>query len=264
MSFGRSNVSHLNIVSSDSEETLTRRYSSDSGPFDTAATGTGESRWLEFLGGAPLLQLDARSLVVVSPHPDDETLGAGGLMRAAVLLGLPVTVVSVTDGEKARPSESDLSARRRAELGRALALLGTSANPIRNLRARIPDGAVAERERELQDLLASVCTSEDLLVAPFERDGHSDHEATARACISVARQLQARLISYPIWAWHQASPQSLADRSWVRFDLDANLRRCKARAVECFHSQLQAHPDGPIVPPHVRQYFTRSFEAFVI
>lgn len=257
-------MSHLTLLERHSAHRRPHSRNSNPQPFDTTESGTSEAQWLPFLNGAPQLDIGGRSLVVVGPHPDDETLGAGGLMRAAALRGLPVTVISVTDGEKARPAEHDLSARRRAELGRALALLGTSANPIRNLRAQIPDGAVAERERELHDLLASVCTSEDLVVAPFERDGHSDHEATARACVSVARQVQARLISYPIWAWHQASPQSLAERSWVRFELDAGLRRCKASAVECFRSQLEAHPDGPIVPPHVRQYFTRSFEAFVI
>ncbi|MDY6948355.1 MAG: PIG-L family deacetylase [Pseudomonadota bacterium] len=248
MSVEPSNVSHL----------------TDPRAFDTTETGTSELQWVEFLRGAPPLELDARAVVVVSPHPDDETLGAGGLIRAAVLRGLPVTILSVTDGEQARPTQTNLSSRRRAELQRALTHLGTPASPIRILRAAIPDGAVAGHEKELRDALRSVVSAGDLVIGPFERDGHCDHEATARSCLSIARQVGARCIRYPIWAWHQASPASLAGRSWVRFELDAGLRRCKARAVDCFRSQLESHPDGPIVPAHVRQYFSRSFEAFVV
>lgn len=231
--------------------------------FNPACAGTSEALWIPLLIHSPEFRLDARSLVVVSPHPDDETLGAGGLMRVAALRGLPVTVVSVTDGEKARPTERDLSTRRRAELDRALTRLGTPANPIRIRRMHIPDGSVARHEDELRAMLQSVCSVGDLMVGPFERDGHTDHEATGRACISAARASGARLIRYPIWAWHQASPRSLGDRSWVRLELDAGLQRCKARAIECFDSQLGAHPDGPIVPRHVRQYFARPFEAFL-
>jgi hypothetical protein len=47
----------------------------------------------------------------VTPHPDDEILGAGGLIRACAMAGRKVTVLSVTDGEAADPTQSDLTLR---------------------------------------------------------------------------------------------------------------------------------------------------------
>jgi LmbE family N-acetylglucosaminyl deacetylase len=38
-------------------------------------------------------------ILILSPHPDDETLGAGGLMAKAAGLGVPVRVVFLTNGD---------------------------------------------------------------------------------------------------------------------------------------------------------------------
>jgi LmbE family N-acetylglucosaminyl deacetylase len=48
----------------------------------------------------PLLELDhAQRLLVISPHPDDETLGAGGAIQAAVARGMQVRVIVFTNGD---------------------------------------------------------------------------------------------------------------------------------------------------------------------
>src|SRR4029079_2768884 len=55
----------------------------------------------------PLLsfgQLDIRGLVVVAPHPDDESLGCGGLIAAATADGIPVRIVVVSDGAGSHPN----------------------------------------------------------------------------------------------------------------------------------------------------------------
>ena len=49
----------------------------------------------------PLLsfgQLAIRGLIVVAPHPDDESLGCGGLIAAATAEDIPVRIVVVSDG----------------------------------------------------------------------------------------------------------------------------------------------------------------------
>ncbi len=50
-------------------------------------------------GGLPLELNGARSILVVSPHPDDETLCCGGLLHHAATSGISVFVVWITGGD---------------------------------------------------------------------------------------------------------------------------------------------------------------------
>ncbi|MEO5866005.1 MAG: PIG-L family deacetylase, partial [Sphingomonas sp.] len=43
------------------------------------------------------------SLLVIAPHPDDEILGAGGIMAQAKARGDRVAVVVATDGARSNP-----------------------------------------------------------------------------------------------------------------------------------------------------------------
>ena len=53
--------------------------------FDATMQGTTEARWLNALSALPSWKPDAGThLVIVTPHPDDETFGAGGLLLAAL------------------------------------------------------------------------------------------------------------------------------------------------------------------------------------
>lgn len=99
----------------------------------------------------------ATRLVVVAPHPDDETLAAGGLIRRLTQRGLPVDVVFVTDGDGypeavglppgAHSAETAddflaLGARRRGEALAATARLGVPPEHVHFLG--FPDGGLAE------------------------------------------------------------------------------------------------------------------------
>jgi mycothiol S-conjugate amidase len=48
---------------------------------------------------APVSLQDGDRVLVLAPHPDDEVLGAGGILREAVRRGLPVRVVFLTHGD---------------------------------------------------------------------------------------------------------------------------------------------------------------------
>ena len=50
--------------------------------------------------------------IVISPHPDDETLGLGGFIAHQTALGSQVIVFAVTDGEKAYSDYPGLGALR--------------------------------------------------------------------------------------------------------------------------------------------------------
>ena len=205
--------------------------------------------------------------MVVSPHPDDETLAVGGLLWLLGRGRWQVVVVAVTDGEASHSTtaarqRADLARRRRAEQVAALAYLGIDATQI--VRLQIPDAAVADHESELADALIQLADTDDWLLAPWEADGHRDHDAAGRAAARAAAAAGARLLGYPLWAWHWARPGHPALRSWrpQRIDLSDTPRHAKDLAISCYTSQTTPLDPGTaaIVPPAMLDRHRRTWE----
>jgi LmbE family N-acetylglucosaminyl deacetylase len=230
--------------------------------FDTAVPGTPEEAWRVLLEAQPSWLPDGVPLIVVAPHPDDETLGAGGLIASYARCLRPVIVVSVTDGEAADPGWAGLRAIRRAELRRALSLL--SPQMILHTRLGLADGHVARHEQSLRRHLLSLVRPGAILVAPYERDGHCDHDAVGRVCRQVAAECELRLARYPIWAWHQLDSSALRGANWGRYELSPEARVAKASALNAFKSQMRPRARQAVVPRHVLPYFSRPYEAFLL
>ena len=144
---------------------------------------------------------EEKPTVIVAPHPDDETLAAGGLIATQRSRQIPVTLLAVTDGEAAYPDVPDLGRTRRVEQARAAEALGIAQDAI--VRLGLRDSAVAESEAALADQIEACINSDTLLVAPWPRDPHPDHEACGRAAAPAASRTGATLISYFFWTWHR-------------------------------------------------------------
>ena len=229
--------------------------------FDPDLPGTAESRWRSILSTAPGWCPEAGPLLVVSPHPDDEILGAGGLIRTWCTLGYPVTLVSVTDGEAAHPDWRGLADVRRRELVEALSILCNAS--LTTVRLGLPDGGTRDHAGTLFSALSRLLSNEPTVIAPYEWDGHPDHEVTGAVCLELARLHRLPIARYPIWAWHHGDPDAFAGQHVGRFDLDPETQCAKAAAIQAFASQLRPPARQPIVPAHVLPYFTRSFETFL-
>jgi LmbE family N-acetylglucosaminyl deacetylase len=209
-------------------------------------------------------------LVVVAPHPDDEVLGCGGFMAQARSAGREVLVVSVSDGEACYPGDpfwtpGRLRETRRRELRAALAALGL--RPVEVVLLGVPDGGVDRAAAFLADRLAAHLRRDDLILVPWEKDGHPDHEACNRAVRSAAEAFGCRTLEYPVWGWHWASPSSseLARVRAMRLELPRSVCTSKRRAIACFTTQTgECEPpiDMPVLPRRVRRRFERSFEVF--
>jgi LmbE family N-acetylglucosaminyl deacetylase len=237
---------------------------------DANHLGTPESAWaasgrLSCL--APLEWTDARRVVVVAPHPDDEVFGAGGLLHLAQARGMPVEIIAVTDGERSHPEpDFDLRAERAAETAEALSRLGLGQS-VRRLG--IPDGEVAGHVDILTRAVAQSLRPGDLCVAPWVGDGHPDHDACGRVALAAAAATGARLLGFLVWAWHWADPEGI-DLPWVRCRRVALPRRVAARkrwSTGAFASQTRPTRAGDrnsaVLPPSVLHRFYRPFEVFV-
>ena len=97
------------------------------------------------------------------------------------------------------------------------------------------------------------------------RDGHSDHEATARACASATRRCRARLLEVPVWAWSWAQPGDprLPWRNACRVPLDSDAKRRKCFAIQAYESQLlpdESTGAQPVLDAVMLQRAARPFE----
>lgn len=232
---------------------------------DDTHRGTPEAAWRAHLAGCglPLLELGAVArVVVVAPHPDDEVLGVGGLLRALHARGVELAVLAVTDGEGSHPDDDPAAAgaRRRREAHAADAALGIA--PRRH-HLGLPDGQVEAHELTLRAALDGLVGPLDLVLAPWERDGHPDHDACGRAATAAASATGADLLAYPVWAWHWATPEDGAlplGRASIH-PLSTVDRAAKGDAVAAFTSQLTARPGGDaVLGASVVARFTRPYE----
>jgi LmbE family N-acetylglucosaminyl deacetylase len=237
-------------------------HSASPQPFNPADLGTPEAEWQRLLHGAETWTPRSGPLIVVAPHPDDEVLGAGGLIQSWVAAGESVTILSITDGEAADPGRPGLDLVRRKELRDALRVL--TPVHVRIERTAIPDGKVRDHANWLRQTIAEYATADATIIAPYERDGHPDHEIVGRVCADVARAARVPLARYPVWTWHHTNPLAVKSLRWVKFSLTAAAQRAKARALQCFASQLRPCSGIPIVPRHVLTYFQRPYECFVL
>ncbi len=228
---------------------------------DSRSLGTPDSYWRAELASAPEWRPPPGPVVVVAAHPDDETFGAGGLIHSCAHAGQQVAVITVTDGEGARTDLPEAGAVRRREMRAALSCL--SGRYIEWHRLGMPDGNVAAHEMAVERAIKTRLPAGATLIAPFEHDGHPDHEAVARVCMSLGRRRNISVFRYPIWAWHHSAPGAWQRKEFVRFELTPAAQVAKARAIRCFASQLHHASAHPVMPAHVLGYFNRRYEAFL-
>ncbi len=221
-----------------------------------------ETDWLLSLQNAKRWDPFPRRIVVLSPHPDDEILGAGGFLAAQTKRGIPITVLAATDGEAAYPEVQDLAEVRRQEQENALRMVGIFSDDIQRLR--LPDGRVSDHEASLSSWTAKFLDDASLLLAPWEFDPHPDHESCGRAAASAAATTGALHVSYFFWAWHSSTPSTLTDLPLRRFELNTELQILKYRALAEYRSQLHREVGEPILPESLLAPARRSFETFAL
>jgi LmbE family N-acetylglucosaminyl deacetylase/SAM-dependent methyltransferase len=243
--------------------------------FDSAVAGTTDAEWSTMDGLRTLPPLDFSSIArlsVVAAHPDDETLGAGGLMAECSMRGIPVQVVVVTDGAASHPESStitpsQLAARRGRELFRAVSELAPSAEVV---MLGFADGETMPAREGIAAALARAIEPGGTIVAPWRGDGHRDHRIVGEICAELAAVSNATLLEYPIWMWHWAGPddERVPWDSAVSTTLTDVARQAKRRAIASHASQVEpigpAPADAPVLTPSFLSNFDRDREVFLL
>jgi N-acetylglucosamine malate deacetylase 1 len=177
-------------------------------------------------------------VLVLAPHPDDETIGVGGTLALHAAAGDPIHVVFLTAGTSGDPTgredKAAYAAKREREARAACARLGVSAVEFwgfpDNFEVTANDlAAITPRVRELIDRVAPA-----VIYAPHPGEQHSDHHVAAvilaRALATVSSPPPA--FGFEVWSASQAS---------IVVDV-SSVYETKLAALRCYASQLE-HTD---------------------
>jgi LmbE family N-acetylglucosaminyl deacetylase len=216
-------------------------------------------------------------ILVLAPHPDDETLGCAGLIAQARQAGRDVSIAYLTDGSASHPGHprvgpAEIAGVRRAEAIAATGLLGVPREHLHFLGAqdgaldRLDPAAAAALKDGLVRLLSALRPAEIFL--PARRDGSSEHEAAFPLILAAVAQagLSPRVLEYPVWArWNPrrlARPLLTSRRVW-RLAAPEN-GALKRRALAVYASQFEALApwEQPALAPEFAAFFSSPEEFF--
>jgi LmbE family N-acetylglucosaminyl deacetylase len=185
------------------------------------------------------------NILVIAPHPDDETLGVGGTLLKHVSLGDSIhwLIVTAMDAER---FDAARVARREAEIATVAAAYGF--NSVSNLGYptarldRVPND-------ELIAAIGSVVsqTKADTLYLPYPADAHSDHNAVFLAAMAATKWFRypsvQRILAYETLSETNfgLSPDRVAFRPNVYVNVSRWLDR-KIEVMRAYDGETAEHP----------------------
>ncbi|WP_406699021.1 PIG-L deacetylase family protein [Singulisphaera sp. Ch08] len=187
-----------------------------------------------------------KRVLVIAPHPDDEVLGAGGVMARFAAEGADVFVAVVTKGGPPLFTE-DFVEQARREAKEAHQILGVKETRFLDLPAA---GLDSIPHRTVNAALVDVVKEfePDLLFIPFNGDIHLDHQLIFLSSL-VAVRPGSTLRKIGIYAY-----ETLSETNWnapyitpsfvpnTFFDITEYLD-LKMAAMKAFSSQVKPFPN---------------------
>ncbi|TVR76273.1 MAG: PIG-L family deacetylase [Sphaerobacteraceae bacterium] len=229
------------------------------------------------------MRLDARSLgttLVVAPHPDDESLGCGGLIALLRSHGHRVHLLVTTDGVGSHPNSRQyppdrLREHRYQEVRCAAGMLGVEADEITFLHC--PDRfvpvsgspgfpAVVDLVTELLHVIEP-----QTIVVPWRRDRHCDHEASWQILREATGQshFTGRWLEYHVWLPELGDADAFpkpGEMCRLELDISAVLDQ-KRQAIAEHRSQttdlISDDPNGFRLSPETLARFDEPIEIYL-
>lgn len=233
--------------------------------------------WRAFPEGSLDDVIGSGTALILAPHPDDESLGCGGLIARCVAAGRAPLVAVLTDGTGSHPGSrayppDRLRDLRMGELRQAVALLGLAPDRIVELNERDTaaphDGPAFDAVVGKLSKLVRGEPACGAILAPWRLDPHCDHEAASLLAAAVAGAIGIRHVAYPVWGWTIPPETELigSPGTGLRLDIAAVLP-AKRRAIQAHRSQygdlITDDPNGFRLPPRLLSIFDTPHETFI-
>jgi LmbE family N-acetylglucosaminyl deacetylase len=172
-------------------------------------------------------------IMIISPHPDDESIGCGGTIQKHVAEGDVVQVELLTSGERGGHDlcETEVARIREEEAMAAAAILGIAHVEF----YRQPDGDL-RANRTLVDRLSKRMSDwkPDIIYAPHSAEQHPDHRVALRllqrALCSQDLNEPPRVLAYEVWTPLQQLDEIVDITPYME---------TKLRAIAAFESQTR-------------------------
>lgn len=221
----------------------------------------------------------SRRVLVIAPHPDDETLGCGGCIAMLARQQSEFYIVFVTDGGASHPQSMAWPRRRlarcrEAEAIEALHRLGASHARhcfLGLADAAMPEPHAVEWQAALGALVAIIKEFQpDLALLPWRRDPHCDHRNSWQLADAALRRAAVRpvVMEYAIWLDEFGTPEDQPrpeEASRVVYDVSSVLA-AKQAAIAAHVSQTTAlindDPTGFRLTPATLARLVGSTETF--
>ena len=192
-------------------------------------------------------------VLVVAPHADDETLGAGGTIARLAEGGHEIVVAVMTGHGDLKPHPlwpREVWDTIRAEARKAMDVLGVRDLLFREIPAAcVADQPLWELNKVTADLMEEVQPT--VLFVPFMNDLHSDHRAIFnsfsvawRPCTDTGRRVREIYCYETVSETHWNAPSLEAGflpNTWL--DISRQMEK-KANALACYESQMRPAPDA--------------------
>ncbi|SPH16891.1 hypothetical protein DEA8626_00405 [Defluviimonas aquaemixtae] len=168
-----------------------------------------------------MLSSDAKGpVLVIAPHPDDETIGAGGYLLRAKASGHAIHWLIATEMRAEDGWPEDKIRRREGEIDRVTEAFGfASVTKLGHSTARLDTLPVGDLVASIGQVVRRIAP--ETLLVPHRGDAHSDHAAVHDAGIACAKWFR-----YPSVRWALAY-ETLSET-------DAAIRRGEAFRPDIF------------------------------
>ena len=211
------------------------------------------------------------TILIFSPHPDDETIATGGFIKTAISNGAKIWIVLVTNGNK-----HHLEKARYNEFAIVTTTLGVPESHL--IYLNYPDGGLHKEDPGLvQTYFKNIIefVHPNIVFIPSPKDRHPDHKTTGIESENVLSKLNLSpniyyyLVHFPNFPvpmrlarnLYLTPPIKLLDftKEWLIFPLSPDIEEAKFNALLKYKTQLKYPPLKELI-----EAFARRNELFVV
>jgi len=195
-----------------------------------------------------LLTMTPKKLVVVAPHPDDETLGCGGAIARFASLGTEVSVL-VVSGHLPPLYDAEIFEVSKKEAQAAFDIMGVAKAEFLAIPATlVRDVPVAKLNSQISGYIRNAAA--EMVLIPFP-DRHVDHRIIFDACVVACRPTYrgapTMVLAYETLSETHWNAPGIEPAFVPEFFVDVTSQMPKKKAaLECYASQLNHAPSRSI------------------